>query len=184
MLKEQIRKQWEGAAPGWARWEDTVATWMAPATEHMLDMAGVANGARVLDLACGAGSQTLQAASRVGPQGSVLAVDIAETMLKHVMKNARAAGLSNVATLSSAAEDLNLDEDSFDAGFLPPGLDALSRPGGCAQGHPARLATWWENSTGGLFHAEANSFMAQPLQVLLRHGARRRQDRGSREFLL
>jgi len=48
MQTADIRTQWEGAAPGWARWEVTVATWMAPATETMLTMAGVDVGARVL----------------------------------------------------------------------------------------------------------------------------------------
>jgi hypothetical protein len=57
MQMADIRTQWEGAAPGWARWEATVATWMAPATETMLTMARVDAGARVLDLASGAGSQ-------------------------------------------------------------------------------------------------------------------------------
>jgi ubiquinone/menaquinone biosynthesis C-methylase UbiE len=42
----------------------------------MLDMAGVGAGARVLDVAAGAGGQTLAAARRVGPSGSVLATDI------------------------------------------------------------------------------------------------------------
>lgn len=80
MAKTDIRAQWEGAAPGWARWEPTVAAWMHPATEAMLDMAGVGAGARVLDLACGAGSQTLLAARRVGRQGHVAAIDIADTI--------------------------------------------------------------------------------------------------------
>ena len=61
MQAADIRAQWEGAAPGWARWEATVATWMEPATTAMLAMAGVDAGARVLDLACGAGSQMLRA---------------------------------------------------------------------------------------------------------------------------
>jgi hypothetical protein len=54
MQQEDNRIQWEHAAPWWARWEATVV--MAPATEAMLAMAGVDTGARVLDLACGAGS--------------------------------------------------------------------------------------------------------------------------------
>jgi cyclopropane fatty-acyl-phospholipid synthase-like methyltransferase len=77
MPQADIRTQWEGAASGWARWEAMVAAWMEPAAEAMLTMAGVRAGARVLDLACGAGSQTLQAARRVGPQGHVVASDIA-----------------------------------------------------------------------------------------------------------
>src|SRR5213593_3220902 len=99
MQKADIRTQWEGAAPGWAHWEATVATWMEPATEAMLTMAGVNAGTRVLDLASGAGSQTLRAAQRVGAHGQVVASDIADTMLHHVRENARVAGLINVSTL-------------------------------------------------------------------------------------
>lgn len=51
MQKADIRKQWEGAAPGWAKWEATVANWIEPATMAMLAMADVDRGARVLDLA-------------------------------------------------------------------------------------------------------------------------------------
>lgn len=91
MQNADVHKQWEAAAPGWARWEATVASWMEPATEVMLDMAGISAGGHVLDLASGAGSQTLQAARRVGPRGHVVASDIAETMLQHVRENARAA---------------------------------------------------------------------------------------------
>ena len=48
----------------------------------MLDLAGVASGCRVLDVAAGAGDQTLQAAARVGPGGSVLATDISPAILR------------------------------------------------------------------------------------------------------
>src|SRR5262245_65186319 len=108
MQKAEIRQQWEGAAHGWARWEAAIATWMEPATEAMLTMAGVVPGARVLDLACGAGSQTLRAAERVGVRGHVVASDIADTMLHHVRVNARAARLANITTLAGAAEDLEI----------------------------------------------------------------------------
>jgi ubiquinone/menaquinone biosynthesis C-methylase UbiE len=86
MQAADIRTQWDGAAPGWARWEATIATWMEPATEAMLAMAGVDAGARVLGLASGAGSQTLRAAQRVGAGGHVVASDIAGTMLYHVRR--------------------------------------------------------------------------------------------------
>ena len=65
MDRGETRRQWEGAAPGWAKWEETIAEWVAPATEAMLEMAGIVPGAQVLDLASGAGSQTLHAARRV-----------------------------------------------------------------------------------------------------------------------
>jgi ubiquinone/menaquinone biosynthesis C-methylase UbiE len=128
MEQADIRHQWEGAAPGWAQWEATVATWMEPATETMLAMAGVDAGARVLDLACGAGSQTLRAARRVGAQGHVVASDIAEAMLHHVRENARAAALTNVTTLAGAAEDLDVAAASFDAVICRLGLTLFVAP--------------------------------------------------------
>jgi ubiquinone/menaquinone biosynthesis C-methylase UbiE len=73
MEKEQIQEQWEAAAPGWARWEETVANWIEPATETMLQMAGVDAGVTILDLACGAGTQTITAAHRAGPKGKIVA---------------------------------------------------------------------------------------------------------------
>jgi 16S rRNA C967 or C1407 C5-methylase (RsmB/RsmF family) len=74
--------QWEHAAPGWARSDATVA--MAPGTEAILVIAGVDSGIRWLDLACGTGSQTLQAARQVEPYGHVVASDIADTMRHQV----------------------------------------------------------------------------------------------------
>jgi cyclopropane fatty-acyl-phospholipid synthase-like methyltransferase len=68
-IKAELRRVWESAAPGWAKWEGVFAEGLAEVTETMLDMAGVGAGMRVLDLACGAGSQSLRAADRVGPKG-------------------------------------------------------------------------------------------------------------------
>ena len=63
-----------------------LAAGLADVTDRMLDMAGVDRGMRVLDLACGAGSQSLRAAARVGPEGCVVACYISPTMLKHVQE--------------------------------------------------------------------------------------------------
>jgi SAM-dependent methyltransferase len=169
MARADIRTQWEGAAPGWARWEATIATWMEPATEAMLVMAGVAVGARVLDLACGAGNGTLRAAQRVGAQGHVVASDIADTMLRHVQKNTSAAGLTNVTTAAMAAEDLDVAAHSFDAVICQLGLMLFSEPA------KALVAVRRALRPGGKLAAVVfttpgtNPFMAEPMRILLRH---------------
>ena len=56
-------------------------SWLGSATAVMLDLAGVGEGSRVLDVAAGAGGQTLAAAARVGPSGRVLATDVAPAIL-------------------------------------------------------------------------------------------------------
>src|SRR5512145_134425 len=95
----ELRDTWEQAAPGWAKWEQAFSAGLYPATEALIDMAGIQPGMRILDLGCGAGSQTIQAAKRVGPNGSVVASDISVGMLDHVRRNAERSGLQNVETL-------------------------------------------------------------------------------------
>ena len=71
-LKSELRKTWENAAPGWAKWEHVFSAGLSDATDTLIDMAGIQPGMRVLDLACGAGSQTIQTAKRVGRNGSIV----------------------------------------------------------------------------------------------------------------
>jgi ubiquinone/menaquinone biosynthesis C-methylase UbiE len=172
MPQADIRTQWEGAASGWARWEATVAAWMEPATEAMLAMAGIRAGARVLDLACGAGSQTLQAARRVGPQGHVVASDIADTMLHHVRENARAAGLANVTTLSGAAEDLDVPPGSLDAVICRLGLMLFAEPSRALAAARRALRPGGKIAVVVFTTPATNPFMAKPMQILLRHAGR------------
>jgi ubiquinone/menaquinone biosynthesis C-methylase UbiE len=113
--KAEQRGTWEAAAPGWAKWEEKFSAGLADATDKLLDMAGVRPGMRVLDLACGAGSQTLHAASRVGPTGSVVASDISANMLQYVLEHARRAALGNIRTVECAAEDLDPAQAPYDA---------------------------------------------------------------------
>ena len=77
----EASQQWEKAAPGWAKWEDIITNGAELVTDKMLEMADISLGNRVLDLASGAGNQTLIAAKRVGPNGHVVANDISPTML-------------------------------------------------------------------------------------------------------
>jgi SAM-dependent methyltransferase len=172
MQKADIRTQWEGAAPGWARWEATIATWMEPATEAMLALAGVAAGARVLDLACGAGSQTLRVAQRVGAQGHVVASDIADTMLRHAQENARAAGLTNVTTLAGAAEDLDVAAESLDAVICRLGLMLFSDPAKALRAVRHALRLGGKVAVVVFTTPAANPFMAKPMQILLRHAGK------------
>src|SRR5262249_35550289 len=86
------------AAEGWRRGAAGRAQELGPITERMLDFAGIEPGYRVLDVAAGTGEQTLLAARRVGPNGVVLATDIADRMLAYLSDAAKEAGLANVQT--------------------------------------------------------------------------------------
>jgi len=120
--KQTTRQQWQEAAEAWHRWGPTLERWLGPATELMLDQARIGAGARVLDLAAGAGGQTIAAARRVGPTGSVLATDISPAILDHAAAEAEAAGLANVEVREMDGEALELDDGSFDAVISRVGL--------------------------------------------------------------
>ncbi len=102
------------AAVGWQRGSAGRAD-LHPITDRMLDLAGIRPGHRVLDVAAGTGEQTLMAARRVGPDGFVLATDIADRMLAFLDEAARNEGLTNVQTRLVDARLLELERDSFDA---------------------------------------------------------------------
>lgn len=155
--KETTREQWQQAAEAWHRWGPTLERWLGDATTTMLDMAAIEAGHRVLDVAAGAGGQTIAAAGRVGERGEVLATDIAPRILEFVELEARRAGLDNVATRVLDGEQLDVEQASFDAvisrvGFIyfpdqPAALTSMHRalkPGGRLAGivysTPARNA--------------------------------------------
>lgn len=122
-FKQTTRAQWEVAAEAWDRWAPLLARWLGPATEAMLDLAAVRSGTRVLDVAAGAGEQTLTAAQRVGTGGSVLATDISPTILRYAQAAADRAGLANVKTMELDGEHHDrLPEATFDAAISRVGL--------------------------------------------------------------
>ena len=120
--KETTREQWQEAAEAWDRWGPALEDWLSEATEAMLDLAGVGEGSQVLDLAAGAGGQTIDAARRAGPTGAVLATDISPRILEFAAARARAGGLANVATREMDGEQLSVADGSFDAVISRLGL--------------------------------------------------------------
>ena len=120
--KVTTHNQWQEAAKAWNDWGSLLRTWLGPATDAMLDMAGVSVGSRVLDVAAGAGDQSLSAAERVGPSGFVLATDISANILEYAAENARIQGYDNLDTHIADGEDLDVPAASFDAAISRVGL--------------------------------------------------------------
>jgi len=113
---------WDVAAQGWNRHATAIHAWLQDATAQMLDSAGVVSGARVLDVAAGAGDQTLEIAHRVGKTGEVMATDISGAILALAQDNLRAAGFSQVRTRVADAQALGLVGGHFDAAVCRLGL--------------------------------------------------------------
>ena len=171
-LKYEAQRQWEAAAPGWAKWESLFSEGLIEVTDAMLDMAGVEAGRLVIDLACGAGSQTIRAARRVGPSGRVVASDISPTMLEHVQVSAHRAGLGNIETLASAAEDLALTPNKFDAAICRLGLMLIAAPGQALDAVRTALKPKARFAALVFTTPAKNRFMAEPMRILLQHAGK------------
>ena len=121
--KQTTHEQWEAAAEAWHRWRWTLARWLGPATRVDAGFLGAHGaGKRVLDVAAGAGDQTLAAARRVGPSGYVLATDFSASILQFAAEEIRKGGLENVETRVMDGENLHLPNESFDAVISRVGL--------------------------------------------------------------
>jgi ubiquinone/menaquinone biosynthesis C-methylase UbiE len=86
-------------------------------TGPMLEAAAVEPGARVLDVACGTGVLARALAGRVGPRGSVVGLDINESMLTVARRVS-----PRVEWRAAAAEQLPFEAESFDAVLSQFGL--------------------------------------------------------------
>jgi arsenite methyltransferase len=77
-------------------------------------MGGLAPGERVLDLGCGAGTDTLVAAQMVGAGGRVTGIDMTPEMLAKARAAAAEMGVTNVEFVEGEAERLPFADASFD----------------------------------------------------------------------
>src|SRR3990170_4384669 len=112
-FKAATREQWDKHAQGWNDHGAQIGNWLREATDAMLAMAEVGPGARVLDIAAGAGDQTIDIAQRIGPSGSVLATDLSPAILEFAKDKARRAGYHNIETQAADGENLKVPAASF-----------------------------------------------------------------------
>jgi SAM-dependent methyltransferase len=167
LLKDEIRKTYAAVSdepekdfifPTGRAWAEDLGypEELARVPERSVEsFAGVANpfslgrlepGARVFDLGCGAGTDSLVAALMVGPGGAVTGLDMTPEMLAKARASAAELGLDNVTFVEGEAEALPFPDGSFDVVIsngvidLIPDKDAVFsevyrvlRPGGRIQ---------------------------------------------------
>ena len=171
-FKETTRAQWDSAADAWNRWSPFLNSWLGPATEMMLDMTHVQTGGRVLDVAAGAGGQTMAAASRVGPTGYVLATDLSPAILRHTAENARLAGFGHVETIVKDGEELaGIKAVPFDAVISRVGLIYFPDQHKALTGMRGQLREG--GRVGAITYASAalNGFFSIPVGIIRRRAA-------------
>jgi SAM-dependent methyltransferase len=170
--KTTTRAQWEAAAQAWHDWGGFIGGWLGAATERMFDLARVGPGARVLDVAAGAGEQSLTAARRVGADGTVLATDISPALLAYADAAARAAGLGNLRTLELDGEALDtLAPATYDAVVSRVGLIYFPDQQRALRGMHHVLKPGGRVAAVVYSTAERNAFFSTPVSIIRRRAA-------------
>jgi SAM-dependent methyltransferase len=114
-FKAQQREQWGNVAQGWRRRWVAFEQSAQPLSDRLMELARVAPGQRVLDVATGIGEPAMTAARWAGPSGSIVAIDQAPQMLAVARERLEAAGIQNVECIEGDAETIPLEPASFDA---------------------------------------------------------------------
>jgi SAM-dependent methyltransferase len=163
--KETTRAQWQDAASAWHRWDPVFDRWLGPATELMLDLAGVREGTRVVDIAAGSGGQSIAAARR---GATVLATDISSNILDEAAEGARAADVTTITTRVVDAEELDVEPGSFDAAISRLGLMYMpDKPRALAQARSA-LREGGRYAAVVFAEPERNGFFSLPIGIIRR----------------
>ncbi|MEJ1162337.1 methyltransferase domain-containing protein [Variovorax sp. CCNWLW186] len=166
-FKTTTRAQWQAAAEAWHRWGPFLGRWLGDATETMFDLARIGPGSRVLDVAAGAGEQSIGAARRAGASGHVLATDIAPALLERATADAKAAGLSNLETLELDGEALDtLPAGSFDAAISRVGLIYFPDQQRALDGMRRALRPGGRVSAVVYSTPERNGFFSIPVKII------------------
>lgn len=77
-------------------------------------IAGLRGGETVLDLGSGGGFDSFLAATKVGPEGSVIGIDMTPEMIEKATENVAVAGVTNVEFRLGKIEDLPVEDNSID----------------------------------------------------------------------
>jgi SAM-dependent methyltransferase len=101
---------------------------LAPAQAVLMACARLIPGERVLDVACGTGVTTLDAAARVSPGGEVVGVDLSSHMVDAARRRAMQAQCASVRFERMDAEKLTLPDHSYDVALCALGLMYVPDP--------------------------------------------------------
>lgn len=101
---------------------------LAPAQQRLVALAALRPGERVLDIACGTGLVTFEAADAVGAEGHVLGIDLSGRMVEAARTRALRRKDTQVAFERMDAEALEVPDASFDVALCSLGLMYMPDP--------------------------------------------------------
>lgn len=96
--------------------------------DRVMHLLGIQRGSDVADIGAGGGWFSVRAARRVGPAGTVYAIDINPTYVKSIAARARRENLPNVQAILSRPDDPLLPRASINAALLLKTYHEIAQP--------------------------------------------------------
>ncbi|WP_315815337.1 class I SAM-dependent methyltransferase [Paraflavitalea speifideaquila] len=115
------RGKWDELAYGRKKWENFIATFLAPVSSAIIESLYLQQHFSVLDVATGTGEPGLTAAGYL-LTGKVTGIDISETMLEIAYSNARKKAIPNFKTVCCDVTNMPFTDGHFDAAMCRNGV--------------------------------------------------------------
>jgi SAM-dependent methyltransferase len=112
--QEQIRYWNEESGLRWVQHQQQLDAQIEPLGLAAMQRAGIKLGEQVLDIGCGCGQTSLELAARVGPQGSVVGLDISQPMLARAQERQKELKLLNLTFIRADAQTHAFERERFD----------------------------------------------------------------------
>lgn len=96
--------------------------------QRVMDLLGIQKGKNVADIGAGSGWFTVRAARRIGPTGSVYAVDINPEAVSHIDERAKDEKLSNVKIVLSEPDNPMVPPNAVDAVLMLKTYHEVAHP--------------------------------------------------------
>jgi SAM-dependent methyltransferase len=125
LASERRRVEWTARME---RYAQRSAPRLRPFAAAMVTLVPPPMAGRILDVATGTGLVAVEAAKRVGPDGTVLATDFLPAWEPYVRETASEAGVTNLTFAAMPAEALELPDASFDVVYCQFGLMFVPEP--------------------------------------------------------
>jgi len=117
-----VRRYWKFPAPSFIGCflESGLRKMMQPPSK-IIERSGIKNGMTVMELGCGPGTYTIDAARTIGEKGKLYAVDIQQAMISRLeksMKNPENRDVNNIEPKVASAYELPFSDKSLDLVYM------------------------------------------------------------------
>ena len=169
---ETQRERWnQETGTRWLERHAMINEQIAPFGHRAMERGGIRPGERLLDVGCGCGETTAELASRVGPTGAVVGIDISAPLIRFARTLVKEAGPSNLRFEQADAQTYRFPAGSFDLVFSRFGVMFFDDPEAAFRNLHSSLAPGGRVAFVCWPAPQENLFVTIPLAAAVRHVA-------------